>query len=80
MSRFRTRLLAAAGVTAGFFAITLLAAMQSAGSHPVGAKSPEFAASGATACARAVERWADAGYYQAEYTARRLCDPAAIVR
>ena len=39
MTRFRTRLITAAGVTVGLLAIALLAAMQSADSQPVGIKA-----------------------------------------
>jgi hypothetical protein len=84
MTRFRTRLLAAAGVTAVLFAGALLAAMQSADSQPMRAGGAESGANGLpAACAGATESgprmWADDGYYQTEYAARRRCDPAAAV-
>jgi hypothetical protein len=73
MTRFRTRLFTAAGVAAVLFAMATLAAMQTADSQPMGARGAS--ASGATAtCARASERWDDAGYYQTEY-ARQHCEP-----
>ena len=71
MTRFRTRLITAAGVTAGLFALALLAAMQSADSQTVGIKALGLSAS--AGCAQAQERWDDAGYYQTEY-ARQHCD------
>ena len=71
MTRFRTRLITAAGVTVGLFAIALLAAMQSADSQTVGIKALGLTTS--VACAHASERWDDAGYYQTEY-ARQHCD------
>ena len=71
MTRFRTRLITAAGVTAGLFAIALLAAMQSADSQTVGIKA--LGLNTPAACAQAQERWDDAGYYQTEY-ARQHCD------
>jgi hypothetical protein len=73
MTRFRTRLITAAGVTIGLFAIALLAAMQSADSQTVGIKALGLTTS--AACAQASERWDDAGYYQTEY-ARQHCDTA----
>jgi hypothetical protein len=84
MSRFRTRLLAASGVTAGLLAIATLAAMQSAGSQPAGTRTADTAANGqSVACSHLVERdsvmWTDTGYYQSEYAARLRCDPAAAV-
>jgi hypothetical protein len=83
MTRFRTRLLTAAGVTAALFAGAMLAAMQSADSQPMRPSSTESAANGPpVACARGIEpaarMWADDGYYQTEY-ARRRCDPTAVV-
>ena len=74
MTRFRTRLITAAGVTAGLFAIALLAAMQSADSQTVGIKV--LGLNSSVACAQAQERWDDAGYYQTEY-ARQHCDNGA---
>jgi hypothetical protein len=79
--KFRTRLFAAAGVSAVLFAGVMLAAMASADSQPMGANGVESAANGPpVACARAIEqdaaRTADAGYYLVEYAARRRCDPA----
>jgi hypothetical protein len=71
MTRFRTRLITAAGVTAGLFAIALLAVMQSADSQTVGIKALGLTTSGV--CAQAGEHWDDAGYYQTEY-ARQHCD------
>jgi hypothetical protein len=71
MTRFRTRLITAAGVTVGLFAIALLAAMQSADSQTVGIKVLGLSTS--VACAHASGRWDDAGYYQSEY-ARQHCD------
>jgi ABC-type nitrate/sulfonate/bicarbonate transport system substrate-binding protein len=71
MTRFRTRLITAAGVTIGLFAIALLAAMQSADSQTVGIKA--FGLTTSAACAQASGRWDDAGYYQTEY-ARQHCD------
>jgi hypothetical protein len=71
MTRFRTRLITAAGVTVGLLAIALLAAMQSADSQPVGIKALGMNTS--VVCAHASERWDDAGYYQTEY-ARQHCD------
>jgi hypothetical protein len=71
MTRFRTRLITAAGVTVGLFAIALLAAMQSADSQTVGIKALGLDTS--VVCAHASERWDDAGYYQTEY-ARQHCD------
>jgi hypothetical protein len=84
MTKFRTRLLAAFGVTAGLLAVGMLAAMQSADSQPAGARGAETAANGPpVACAHLVERdsvmWTDTGYYQSEYAARLRCDPAASV-
>jgi hypothetical protein len=81
MTRFRTRLLTAAGVTAVLFAGALLAAMPSADSQPMRAGGADSGLP--AACARAAEpgprMWADDGYYQTEYAARRRCDPAAAV-
>jgi hypothetical protein len=71
MTRFRTRLITAAGVTVGLFAIALLAAMQSADSQTVGIKA--MGLSTPAACAQASSGWDDAGYYQTEY-ARQHCD------
>ncbi len=71
MTRFRTRLITAAGVTFGLFALALLAAMQSADSQTVGIKA--LGLSSPAACAQAQQRWDDAGYYQTEY-ARQHCD------
>jgi hypothetical protein len=71
MTRFRTRLITAAGVTVGLFAMALLAAMQSADSQTVGIKA--LGLSSSVVCAHASERWDDAGYYQTEY-ARQHCD------
>jgi hypothetical protein len=71
MTRFRTRLITAAGVTVGLFAIALLAAMQSADSQTVGIKA--LGLSTPAACAQASQGWDDAGYYQTEY-ARQHCD------
>jgi len=80
MIRFRTRLLAAAGVTALLFAFAMLAAMQSADSQTMAlAKSASSGPPVACAPAPPVEQaaqWADAGYYQNEYAARRRCGPA----
>jgi hypothetical protein len=80
MIRFRTRLLAAAGVTAFLFAVAMLAAMQSADSQPMAAaksapSGPPVACTPAPPVEQALQ-WADAGYYQAEYAARRRCGPA----
>ena len=75
MTRFRTRLITAAGVTVGLLAIALLAAMQSADSQTVGIKALGISAS--VACAHASERWDDAGYYQTEY-ARKHCDTGVV--
>jgi hypothetical protein len=75
MTRFRIRLIAAAGITAGLFAIALLAAMQTADSQPMGARDVGFAGNASAACAHAAERWDDAGYYQTEY-ARQHCGAA----
>jgi hypothetical protein len=74
MTRFRTRLITAAGVSVGLFAIALLAAMQSADSQTVGIKA--LGLSPPVACSNAGERWDDAGYYQTEY-ARQHCDTTA---
>jgi hypothetical protein len=74
MTRFRTRLITAAGVTFGLFALALLAAMQSADSQTVGIKV--LGLNSSVACAQAQERWDDAGYYQTEY-ARQHCDNGA---
>lgn len=74
MTRFRTRLITAAGVTFGLFALALLAAMQSANSQTVGIKV--LGLNSSVACAQAQERWDDAGYYQTEY-ARQHCDTGA---
>jgi hypothetical protein len=71
MTRFRTRLITAASVTVGLFAIAMLAAMQSADSQTVGIKTLGVTTS--VACAHASERWGDTGYYQTEY-ARQHCD------
>ena len=71
MTRFRTRLITAAGVTAGLLAMAMLAAMQSADSQPVGIKALGLTTS--AACASTSARWDDAGYYQTEY-ARQHCD------
>jgi len=71
MTRFRTRLITAAGVSVGLFAIALLAAMQSADSQTVGIKALGLSTS--VTCANAGERWDAAGYYQTEY-ARQHCD------
>jgi hypothetical protein len=71
MTRFRTRLITAAGVTVGLLAIALLAAMQSADSQTVEIKALGVTTS--AACAHASARWDDAGYYQTEY-ARQHCD------
>ena len=65
MTRFRTRLITAAAVTIGLFALALLAAMQSADSQTVGIK--ELGVSASAACGQASPRWDDAGYYQTEY-------------
>jgi hypothetical protein len=84
MIRFRTRLLAAAGVTAFLFAFAMLAAMQSADSQPMAtAKSAPSGLPVACVPSPPVEQaaqWADAGYYQAEYAARRRCGPAIEVQ
>ena len=75
MNRFRTRLLAAAAVSAMLFGGVMLLAMQSADSQPM-AGGTVASASPAAACARSIE---PDGYYQAEYAARRRCDPAVAV-
>jgi hypothetical protein len=71
--KFRTRLFAAAGVSAMLFGAVTLLAMQSADSRPMnGTDAPN----GPAACAQSVEH---DGYYQTEYAARRRCDPAFAV-
>jgi hypothetical protein len=74
--KFRTRLFAAAGVSAFLFGGVMLLAMQSADSQPIGAEAAQAATGVAVACANLVER---DGYYQTEYAARRRCDPAVAV-
>jgi hypothetical protein len=76
MSRFRTRLLTATAVSAMLFGGVMLVAMQSADSQPMNTRAMGAATGPATACARSIE---PDGYYQAEYAARRLCDPALAV-
>ena len=72
--KFRTRLFAAAGVSAMLFGAVMLVAMQSADSRPMGASGTDGA--NGPACAQSVEH---DGYYQTEYAARRRCDPAVAV-
>jgi hypothetical protein len=76
MNRFRTRLLTAAAVFAMLFGGVMLLAMQSADSQPMNARGTDAATGPTVACARAIE---PDGYYQAEYAARRRCDPAVAV-
>jgi hypothetical protein len=73
MNRFRTRLITAAAVSAMLFGGVMLLAMQSADSQPMNASGTDTTSSAAVACARSIE---PDGYYQAEYAARRRCDPA----
>jgi hypothetical protein len=73
MNRFRTRLITAAAVSAMLFGGVMLLAMQSADSQPMTASGTDTATGPAVACARSIE---PDGYYQAEYAARRRCDPA----
>jgi hypothetical protein len=73
MNRFRTRLITAAAVSAVLFGGVILLAMQSADSQPMSASGTDTASGAAVACARSI---APDGYYQAEYAARRRCDPA----
>jgi hypothetical protein len=73
MNRFRTRLITAAAVSAMLFGGVMLLAMQSADSQPMNASGTDAATGPAVACARSIE---PDGYYQAEYAARRRCDPA----
>jgi hypothetical protein len=70
--KFRTRLFAAAGVSAFLFGGVMLLAMQSADSRPMGADG-QVATNGPAACSRSIER---DGYYQTEYAARLRCEPA----
>jgi hypothetical protein len=74
--KFRTRLFAAAGVSAMLFGAVTLLAMQSADSRPMSASGTDTANGSAAACARSIEH---DGYYQTEYAARRRCDPAFAV-
>ncbi len=74
MTRFRTRLITAAGVAAVLFAMATLAAMQTADSQPMGARGVGLASGAVAGCRPAAERWDDAGYYQTEY-ARQHCEP-----
>jgi hypothetical protein len=76
MSRFRTRLITAATVSAMLFGGVMLLAMQSADSQPMSASRTDAATGQAAACARPID---SDGYYQAEYAARRRCDPAIAV-
>jgi hypothetical protein len=72
--KFRTRLFAAAGVSAMLFGGVTLLAMQSADSRPMnGTDAPHGPA---VACAQSIEH---DGYYQTEYAARLRCDPAVAV-
>ena len=73
MNRFRTRLITAAGVSATLFGGVMLLAMQSADSRPMNARGTDAATGPGVACARSFK---PDGYYQAEYAARRRCDPA----
>ncbi len=73
MNRFRTRLLTAAAVSAMLFGGVMLLAMQSADSQPMNTKVTGAATGLAAACTHSIE---PDGYYQTEYAARRLCDPA----
>jgi hypothetical protein len=73
MNRFRTRLITAAAVSAMLFGGVMLLAMQSADSQPMNASGTDAATGPAVACTRSIE---PDGYYQAEYAARRRCDPA----
>jgi hypothetical protein len=73
MNRFRTRLITAAAVSAMLFGGVMLLAMQSADSQPMNASGTDAAIGPAVACTRSIE---PDGYYQAEYAARRRCDPA----
>jgi hypothetical protein len=75
MNRFRTRLLTAAAISAMLFGGVMILAMQTADSQPMNARA-DAATSPAVGCARSVE---PDGYYQTEYAARRLCDPALAV-
>jgi hypothetical protein len=77
MNRFRTRLITAATVSAMLFGGVMLLAMQSADSQPMNASGTDAATGPAVACARSIER---DGYYQAEYAARRRCDPAVAAQ
>jgi hypothetical protein len=70
MNRFRTRLIAAAAVTAMLFGGVMLLAMQSADSQPMSTRATDVATGPAT-CARSID---PDGYYQAEYAARLRCD------
>jgi hypothetical protein len=70
MNRFRTRLITAAGVSATLFGGVMLLAMQSADSQPMNASGTDAKT---VACSHSIE---PDGYYQAEYAARRRCDPA----
>ena len=73
MNRFRTRLIAAAAVSAMLFGgVMLLAMLQSADSQPMSARATDAATGPAVVCARLID---PDGYYQAEYAARRRCDP-----
>jgi hypothetical protein len=75
MNRFRTRLLTAAAISAMLFGGVMILAMQTADSQPMNARA-DAATGPAAACARPIE---SDGYYQTEYAARRLCDPALAV-
>ena len=70
MNRFRTRLIAAAAVSAMLFGGVILLAMQSADSQPLSAEGTDAATGPAVACARSIE---PDGYYQGEYAAQRRC-------
>jgi hypothetical protein len=74
--KFRTRLFAAAGVSAILFGSVMLLAMQSADSRPMSANGTDAANRPPVACAGSIEH---DGYYQTEYAARRRCDPAVAV-
>jgi hypothetical protein len=76
MNRFRTRLITAAAISAMLFGGVMILAMQSADSQPMNARAADPATGPAVACARSIE---PDGYYQAEYVARRRCDPALAV-
>jgi hypothetical protein len=76
MNRFRTRLITAAAVSAMLFGGVMLLAMQSADSQPMNASETAGATGPAATCVRLID---PDGYYQAEYAARRRCDPALAV-